>query len=132
MKIAYFLLPYNPQFDIAKQASHQHVRTRLLERFGGFTASLVEGAWKDEAGKVHYDTSVKYEVAADWASATELTSYGEFKQIAREGGALQPQWQRDGKAGPPQECVLVCDPAGTVTLPDCLVTVPKGYCHQRI
>lgn len=44
---------------------HKILRSSLLDAFGGYTQSLVTGAWRDEAGNVYQDDSLKYEIAMD-------------------------------------------------------------------
>ncbi|MDR3562059.1 MAG: hypothetical protein P4N59_11575 [Negativicutes bacterium] len=118
MRIASFILPYHhPRGEARYTESHQYARCRLLETFGGYTTTETYGAWKDGAGRVISDTSLRYDVAHDWQGADLKT----FIAIARFTGSIEAQ-----------ECVLIVDPWGNVTLPDCKVNPLPGYHHTRI
>jgi hypothetical protein len=61
-----------PEFDNAGESLasvHGDFRRDLVETFGGFTAVNVSGSWRDaRGGGIFEDTSVRYEVAADWST----------------------------------------------------------------
>ena len=42
-----------------------HLRTRLLDTFGGYTQHEATGAWRAPDGKVHYDHHHVFTVASD-------------------------------------------------------------------
>ena len=51
----------------------EYVETALLDAFGGWTRSVVEGAWRDpETGLVHRDSSLAYDVLASPERATVM------------------------------------------------------------
>ena len=74
MRVASFLLPIlHPRGD-KYDPTHQEARGALLRAYGGYTASIVTGAWSDPATrKPCYDTCVRYEIARDW-TARELNA----------------------------------------------------------
>lgn len=67
MRVSSFILPITHPRGERHDPAHQTARRRLLNEFGGYTASPVAGAWRDpETGVVHYDLSLRYDVAADY------------------------------------------------------------------
>jgi len=68
MRIASFILPLTDNDSKSLAAVHESVRADLIEAFGGFSAVEISGGWKDEeTGKLYVESSVRYEIAADWS-----------------------------------------------------------------
>lgn len=73
MRIASFILPLLDNDGASLATVHDTVKADLIQAFGGFTASMVQGGWRDEdTGVIYSDESVRYEVAADWAANARL------------------------------------------------------------
>jgi len=60
-------------------AAHERTERALLARFGGFSATVIVGAWLDDSARVIRDESARYEslhaeLHADWLEhfATEI------------------------------------------------------------
>ena len=51
-----------------------HLRTRLLDAFGGYTQHEATGAWRVQDGKVLYDHHHVFTVASDQGNMTEDTA----------------------------------------------------------
>jgi len=64
-RIATLTLPLCDNAGLRLTEVHRVLRSQLLEAFGGYTQSLVTGAWRGEDGKVYQDDSLKYEIAMD-------------------------------------------------------------------
>jgi hypothetical protein len=91
-----------PCFDNSGNAlNSQRVRIEesLLDHFGGFSSHASMGAWKDpKSGKVYYDESVTYAIAADW-SQVENSSH--IRWIAQNAAEIMSQ-----------ECIYLSLPTG--------------------
>lgn len=59
MREAKIILPSRADYAEA----HQKLRAKLLDHFGGFSTTAGHGAWRDPAGKVHYDEMIAYTIA---------------------------------------------------------------------
>lgn len=70
MRIASVIIPLFCNAGISLADVHADFRRDVCEAFGGFTAVDVTGAWRDESsGVIFEDSSVRYDIAADWNSA---------------------------------------------------------------
>lgn len=98
-KIATLTLPLCDNDGQRLMQVHQLVRNELLDAFGGYTQSLVTGAWKDADGTVYTDDSLKYEIAMSAGA-------GDGKQLVKIAGMACLA----GK----QKCVMVQLAAGNV------------------
>lgn len=68
MRNASLILPLFDNDSRSLADLHTDLRRDLLDAFGGFTASDVTGAWRDESSGLEYvDDSIRYDVARDWA-----------------------------------------------------------------
>lgn len=77
MRNASIILPVRNNDGADLSALHAVLALELCNTFGGFTSSIVTGAWRDETdGKVYQDESTLYRIAADWnpAQREELES----------------------------------------------------------
>jgi hypothetical protein len=63
LRIATLILPLRDNAGNKVTDAHAHLRTGILDAFGGYTQTLVAGAWKGDDGKVYLDDSLKYEIA---------------------------------------------------------------------
>jgi hypothetical protein len=104
MRIAYFLLPILHPDGAKWDPCHQEARGRLLRTYGGYTQTIVEGAWRNPHGRAFTDTSVRYEIARDWTVFEQNT----FKHLVIE---LAEQAH--------QESVLIGWPDSTVDILPC-------------
>ena len=102
-RIATLTLPLRDNAGVQLQEVHKVLRTQLLEAFGGYTQSLVTGAWRGEDGKVYQDDSLKYEIAMD----TGVSAGKKLVRIATVACASARQ-----------ECVLVQLASGVVHFVD--------------
>lgn len=62
-----------------------HVRSLIIEKFGGYTAEIVQGAWADAKGHVYYDENIRYTITMDQekvADLKEMLAY--FKGLLRQ------------------------------------------------
>jgi hypothetical protein len=62
-RIATLILPLRDNAGRKLTLQHANLRVALLNDFGGYTQTLVTGAWKGDGGKVYQDDSLKYEIA---------------------------------------------------------------------
>ncbi len=62
-RIATLTLPLRDNDGKQLKQQHELVRASILDRFGGYTQSLVTGAWKGDDGTVYQDDNLKYEIA---------------------------------------------------------------------
>jgi hypothetical protein len=105
MRLASLILPTLDNDGRDTTDAHLGLRAVLIDTFGGFTATCVDGGWRDAAtGKTHLDSSVRYEIAMEISDANRAT----LESIARFYGHMARQI-----------CVLVCHADGDVTFPDC-------------
>lgn len=102
-KTAVLILPLRDNAGRQLAETHRTLRTVLLDAFGGYTQTLVTGAWKDDKGKVYQDDSLKYEIAM----TTGVSDGQKLVEIARLAC-------RDAR----QECVFVQLAAGNVVFVD--------------
>ena len=103
-KTAVLILPLRENAGRRQLAeTHRTLREELLDAFGGYTQTLVTGAWKDDAGKVYQDDSLKYEIAMGTGPGDGM----KLVEIARQACA-------QGR----QECVFVQLAAGNVVFVD--------------
>lgn len=62
-----FILPIADNDGRLVPGAHKQVREALVQAFGGFTQSSVDGGWRDpKTSVVHLDHALQYVVAADW------------------------------------------------------------------
>lgn len=102
-KTAVLILPLRDNAGVQLKEAHAALRTALLDAFGGYTQTLVTGAWKDDAGKVYQDDSLKYEIAMGTGPADGM----KLVEIARLAC-------RDAR----QQCVMAQLAAGNVVFVD--------------
>src|ERR1019366_4899821 len=57
------ILPINNNDGKDGSAAHEMLHSRLLDAFGGVTASFCTGSWRNEAGDLVNDVNVLYTVA---------------------------------------------------------------------
>jgi hypothetical protein len=62
-RMATITLPLRDNEGKQLSLAHQHLRTAVLDAFGGYSQSLITGAWKDDDGKVYLEDGLKYEIA---------------------------------------------------------------------
>lgn len=69
--------------------AHTQLKANLLAHWGGYTSTVVDGAWKDEVTQVvHHDYSRKYDVAMR-DTFTDRTTFRAIARVAgMEGGEL--------------------------------------------
>lgn len=70
LRIATIIMPNTDPLDGGywgdkKLAERRVLEREILDQFGGFTTDHVEGYWKDETGKVHFDRSTRYSIAME-------------------------------------------------------------------
>jgi hypothetical protein len=104
MRVTYFLLPVLHPRGATYDPCHQEARGRLLRTYGGYTQSIVEGAWRNPAGRAFTNTSVRYEIAREWTVYEQNT----LRHTIIELGELAHQ-----------ECMLVGWPTGEIELIQC-------------
>lgn len=102
-RLATLTLPLRDNAGLQLREVHSVLRSQLLDAFGGYTQSLVTGAWRGEDGTVYQDDSLKYEIAMD----TGVSAGKKLVEIARLAC-------RDAR----QECVMVQLAAGNVVFVD--------------
>ena len=102
-KTAVLILPLRDNAGASVDQAHTTLKTDLLVAFGGYTRTLVTGAWRDETGHVFEDESFKYEIAMS-------TGAGDGKKLVE----IARLACRDAR----QECVLVQLAAGNVVFVD--------------
>lgn len=44
---------------------HRAYQNWLMDTFGGYSASIFNGAWRDESGAIFYDRNCAYQIASD-------------------------------------------------------------------
>lgn len=98
-KIATLILPLHGNEGKKLTKVHRDLRDAILAVWGGYTQTLVTGAWKDEKGDVYQDDSLKYEIAM-------TTGAGDGKKLVEIAA-------RACLAGK-QQCVFVQLAAGNV------------------
>lgn len=63
----------------------EHVRSMVIEKFGGYTSDMVQGAWADADGRVYYDENIRYTITMDQEKVTELKEMlVYFKDLLRQ------------------------------------------------
>lgn len=62
-RIAFLILPLRDNDGNRLTETHAALREVILENFGGYTQTLVTGAWRNGDGAVMQDDSLKYEIA---------------------------------------------------------------------
>ena len=72
MREAAFILPHSPE---ATKELHAALRAELVERFKGYTAVAVDGAWKSPSGEVISEPSTEYRVALPVYSTEGLSAF---------------------------------------------------------
>lgn len=102
-KTAVLILPLRDNAGLQLREVHSVLRSQLLDAFGGYTQSLVTGAWRGEDGTVYQDDSLKYEIAMD----TGVSAGKKLVAIAAEACAAARQ-----------ECVMVQLASGVVHFVD--------------
>lgn len=81
------------------EVKHDTVRDYLVASFGGYSAATVDGAWRDDAGKVWYEASIVYEVLVDtprapWIPVTDHARA--LRQLAKQSSVLCTREQIEG------------------------------------
>ncbi|UTC29817.1 hypothetical protein BAJUN_01870 [Bajunvirus bajun] len=70
MRNASIILPARDNDGADLSPLHAILAAELCNTFGGFTASAVTGAWRDDTdGRIYQDESTEYRIAADWNPA---------------------------------------------------------------
>lgn len=82
MREAALILPVRDNAGRSVSAAHTQLSSLLVDSFGGYTQRHCEGAWRDDTGHVHKDSSSEYAVAADWNDAKR----DKLERIARVVG----------------------------------------------
>ena len=112
LRMVSFLLPIPKNTEERRDPTHQAVKGALLRISGGYTTSIVTGAYRMNTGVVAYDTCVKYEIAIDLTLDFNDGSQANLYEIARNAGiALY------------QESVLFVTANGDVLFIPCLTDV---------
>lgn len=62
-RIAFLILPLRDNDGNRLTETHAALREAILDHFGGYTQTLVTGAWRNGDGTVVNDDSLKYEIA---------------------------------------------------------------------
>ncbi len=62
-RIAFLILPLRDNDGNRLTETHAALREAILDNFGGYTQTLVTGAWRKDDGTVVNDDSLKYEIA---------------------------------------------------------------------
>jgi len=99
LRIATLILPLRDNAGNKVTDAHAHLRASILDDFGGYTQTLVTGCWEDEAGIVHQDDSLKYEIAMD-------TGPGHGQKLVRIAAVACGQAR--------QKCVMIVLASGVV------------------
>ena len=102
-RIATLTLPLRDNAGVQLTGVHKVLRSQLLDAYGGYTQTLVTGAWKGDDGKVYLDDSLKYEIAM----TTGVNAGKKLVRIATEACASARQ-----------ECVMVQLASGVVHFVD--------------
>lgn len=84
MREAFLLAPVRGNDGESLVKAHKALQNALLDSFGGFTSSDVQGAWRDaETGVVYHDVSKRYVVASEATGADRA----KLESCARQFGA---------------------------------------------
>jgi hypothetical protein len=62
-RIAFLILPLRDSDGNRLTETHAALREAILDNFGGYTQTLVTGAWRNGDGEIVNDDSLKYEIA---------------------------------------------------------------------
>jgi hypothetical protein len=62
-RIAFLILPLRDNDGNRLTETHAALRGDILDNFGGYTQTLVTGAWRNGDGEIVNDDSLKYEIA---------------------------------------------------------------------
>jgi hypothetical protein len=68
-RIAFLILPLRDNDGNRLTETHAALREAILDNFGGYTQTLVTGAWRNGDGTVVNDDSLKYEIAMTTGAA---------------------------------------------------------------
>lgn len=66
LRIASIILPERGNDGESLEHVHEYLQRLILDTFGGYSGSIVHGAWRDEeTGRVYHDTSRRYDIAME-------------------------------------------------------------------
>lgn len=76
IKAAFYIPEYYNSGKPVPARVMARIQDELIVRYGGFTiAGTVRGAWKDEAGQLYQDTSLKFELALPAEDLEDLRAF---------------------------------------------------------
>lgn len=83
---ATFMIPTHDNDGIKfSDETMEHVRSMIIETFGGYTADMVQGAWSDENGRIYYDENIRYTVTMEKEKIESLKDMlAHFKVLLRQ------------------------------------------------
>lgn len=100
LRIATITLPLRDNLGVRITEAHAALRTSVLDAFGGYTQTLVTGAWRStEDGTIYQDDSLKYEIAMN-------TGPGHGQELVRIA--------KEACVAARQQCVMIVLASGVV------------------